>query len=165
MGGSDVTITFGRGMDHDDNQRIFADLERDITRIFPGLRGIGIADRWGGPVSVPIDMAPAIGFVGDRRAAYSLGCVGHGVSMTHLNGRTIADLLLEKDTDLTRVWFVGRRTLPWPPEPLRFAASHAIRGCAWRLNTSVAAIGRSQCFIKTLWWRFAGRSSGGRAVS
>jgi len=128
MGGSDVTITFGRGMDHDDNQRIFADLERDITRLFPGLRGIGIADRWGGPVSVPIDMAPAIGFVGDRRAAYSLGCVGHGVSMTHLNGRTIADLLLEKDTDLTRVWFVGRRTLPWPPEPLRFAASHAIRG-------------------------------------
>ncbi len=128
MGGSDVTISFGRGMDRDDNGRIFSDLERDIIRLFPGLRGIGIADRWGGPVSVPIDMAPAIGFAGDRRAIFSLGCVGHGVSMTHLNGRTIADLLLEKDTDLTRVWFVGRRTLPWPPEPLRFAASHAIRG-------------------------------------
>jgi glycine/D-amino acid oxidase-like deaminating enzyme len=128
MGGSDVTISFGRGMDHDDNGRIFSDLERDITRLFPGLRGIGIADRWGGPVSVPIDMAPAIGFAGDRRAVFSLGCVGHGVSMTHLNGRTIADLLLEKDTDLTRVWFVGRRTIPWPPEPVRFAASHAIRG-------------------------------------
>jgi glycine/D-amino acid oxidase-like deaminating enzyme len=128
IGGSDVTISFGRGMDRDDNSRIFSDLERDITRLFPGLRGIAIADRWGGPVSVPIDMAPAIGFAGDRRAVFSLGCVGHGVSMTHLNGRTIADLLLEKDTDLTRVWFVGRRTLPWPPEPLRFAASHAIRG-------------------------------------
>jgi len=128
MGGSDVTISFGRGMDHDDNGRIFSDLERDITRLFPGLRGIGIADRWGGPVSVPIDMAPAIGFAGDRRAVFSLGCVGHGVSMPHLNGRTIAALLLEKDTDLTRVWFVGRRTIPWPPEPVRFAASHAIRG-------------------------------------
>jgi glycine/D-amino acid oxidase-like deaminating enzyme len=128
MGGSDVTISFGRGMDHDDNGRIFSDLERDITRLFPGLRGIAIADRWGGPVSVPIDMAPAIGFAGDHRAVFSLGCVGHGVSMTHLNGRTIADLLLEKDTDLTRVWFVGRRTIPWPPEPVRFAASHAIRG-------------------------------------
>jgi glycine/D-amino acid oxidase-like deaminating enzyme len=128
MGGSDVTISFGRGMDHDDNGRIFSDLERDITRLFPGLRGIGIADRWGGPVSVPIDMAPAIGFAGDHRAVFSLGCVGHGVSMTHLNGRTIADLLLEKDTDLTQVWFVGRRTIPWPPEPVRFAASHAIRG-------------------------------------
>jgi glycine/D-amino acid oxidase-like deaminating enzyme len=73
-------------------------------------------------------MAPAIGLVGDKRAVYSLGCVGHGVSMTHLNGRTIADLLLEKDSDLTRVCFVGRRTIPCPPEPLRFIARHAIRG-------------------------------------
>jgi len=128
MGGSDVTISFGRGMDHDDSARIYSDLERDITRLFPGLRGTAIADRWGGPVSVPIDMAPAIGFAGDRRAVYSLGCVGHGVSMTHLNGRTIADLLLGKDTELSRVWFVNRRTIPWPPEPLRFVASHAIRG-------------------------------------
>jgi glycine/D-amino acid oxidase-like deaminating enzyme len=128
IGGSDVSISFGRRMDLDANDRIFADLERDIVRLFPSLRGVAIADRWGGPVSVPMDMAPAIGFAGDRRAIYSLGCVGHGVSMTHLNGRTIADLLLEKDSDLTRAWFVGRRTIPWPPEPLRFAASHAIRG-------------------------------------
>jgi glycine/D-amino acid oxidase-like deaminating enzyme len=128
MGGSDVSISFGRRMDLDANERIFADLERDIVRLFPSLRGVAIVDRWGGPVSVPMDMAPAIGFVGDRRAIFSLGCVGHGVSMTHLNGRTIADLLLERDSDLTRTWFVGRRTIPWPPEPLRFAASHAIRG-------------------------------------
>jgi hypothetical protein len=47
--------------------------------------------------------------------------------MAHLNGRAIADLLLEKETELTQVWFVGRRTLPWPPEPLRFVASQAIR--------------------------------------
>ncbi len=128
IGGSDVSIAFGGDMDRDLNPRVFADLERDLIRMFPGLKGIRIVDRWGGPVSVPIDMAPAIGFVGDRRAVFSLGCVGHGVSMTHLNGRTIADLLLEKDSDLTRVWFVGRKMIPWPPEPLRFAASHAIRG-------------------------------------
>jgi glycine/D-amino acid oxidase-like deaminating enzyme len=98
------------------------------VRLFPALRGIHFDDRWGGPVSVPVDMAPAIGFLGDRRAIYSLGCVGHGVSMAHLNGRTIADLILDRQTDLTRVWFVGRRMIPWPPEPIRFAAAHAIRG-------------------------------------
>jgi glycine/D-amino acid oxidase-like deaminating enzyme len=128
MGGSDVSISYGGDMDRDLNPRVFADLERDVLRLFPGLKGIRFADRWGGPVSVPIDMAPAIGFVGDRRAIYSLGCVGHGVSMTHLNGRAIADLLLGKDTDLTHVWFIGRRTISWPPEPLRFVASQAIRG-------------------------------------
>jgi glycine/D-amino acid oxidase-like deaminating enzyme len=128
IGGSDVSLTFGRGMQHDLNPRVFADLERDLVRLFPALRGIHFDDRWGGPVSVPVDMAPAIGFLGDRRAIYSLGCVGHGVSMAHLNGRTIADLILDRQTDLTRVWFVGRRMIPWPPEPIRFAAAHAIRG-------------------------------------
>jgi glycine/D-amino acid oxidase-like deaminating enzyme len=128
IGGSDVTIAFGGDMDHDLNPRVFADLERDLIHLFPPLAGIRFVSRWGGPVSVPIDMAPAIGFVGDRRVVYSLGCVGHGVSLSQLNGRTITDLVLEKQTDLTAVWFVGRRTIPWPPEPIRFAASHAIRG-------------------------------------
>jgi glycine/D-amino acid oxidase-like deaminating enzyme len=128
MGGSDVSLAYGRDMDRDLNPRTFADLERDVVRLFPVLKGIKFTHRWGGPVSVPIDMAPAIGHIGDPRAIYSLGCVGHGVSMTHLNGRTIADLVLEQKTDLTSVWFVDRRMIPWPPEPLRLVASLAIRG-------------------------------------
>lgn len=128
MGGSDVSIAYGRDMERDLNRRVFTTLERDVVRFFPGLKGIRFTHRWGGPVSVPLDMAPAIGYLGDRRAVYSLGCVGHGVSMSHLNGWTIADLLLEKKSDLTEVWFVNRRTLPWPPEPLRLIVSHLIRG-------------------------------------
>ena len=127
MGGSDVSLAYGGNMEKDMNEHTFADLERDIIWLFPHLKGIQITHRWGGPVSVPLDMAPAIGFLGDERAIYSLGCVGHGVSMTHLNGRTLADLALERKTDLTDVWFVNRRMIPWPPEPLRMAASQVIR--------------------------------------
>ncbi len=128
MGGSDVSLAYGGSMEHDLNPHTFADLERDIIWLFPHLKGIQITHRWGGPVSVPLDMAPALGFLGDERAIYSLGCVGHGVSMTHLNGRTLADLALERKTDLTDVWFVNRRMIPWPPEPIRMVASQAIRG-------------------------------------
>jgi len=128
MGGSDVSLAYGGNMEHDLNTHTFADLERDIIWLFPHLKGIKITHRWGGPVSVPLDMAPAIGYLGDQRAIYSLGCVGHGVSMTHLNGRTLADLTLERKTDLTDVWFVNRRMIPWPPEPVRMVASQAIRG-------------------------------------
>ena len=110
------------------NERVFADLERDVVWLFPNLKGVRLTHRWGGPVSVPIDRAPAIGHIGDARAVYSLGCVGHGVSMSHLNGRTLADLVLERQTDLTDTWFVNRRMIPWPPEPLRLVVSHAIRG-------------------------------------
>jgi glycine/D-amino acid oxidase-like deaminating enzyme len=128
IGGSDVTLSYGRDMDRDLNEKTFRQLEQDMVTLFPSLKGIKFAYRWGGPVSVPVDMAPAIGTVGDARAWYSLGCVGHGVAPTHLNGQTLADLLLEKRTDLTSIWFVNRRTLPWPPEPLRWAASQAILG-------------------------------------
>jgi glycine/D-amino acid oxidase-like deaminating enzyme len=128
MGGSDVSLAYGGNMEKDTNNHTFADLERDIIWLFPHLKGIQITHRWGGPVSVPLDMAPAIGFLGDERAIYSLGCVGHGVSMTHLNGRTLADLAVERKTDLTDVWFINRHMIPWPPEPLRMLASQAIRG-------------------------------------
>ena len=97
MGGSDVTLTYGRDMAHDASFRIFDDLERDVGRFFPALAGVAFTHRWGGPVSVPVRLVPAIGYVGDRRVLYSLGCVGHGVSLTHLNGRTLADLVLRAE--------------------------------------------------------------------
>ena len=119
MGGRDVTPPRGDDMDRDLNPATFAGLERDVAEIFPPLKGIRFTHRWGGPVSVPVDMAPALGYAGDRDVVYSLGCVGHGVSLTHLNGRTVADLVLERKTDLTDVFFVNRRTIPWPPRPLQ----------------------------------------------
>jgi glycine/D-amino acid oxidase-like deaminating enzyme len=128
MGGRDVSIRYGSDMDGDLNDQVFADLERDVVRTFPSLDGVAFTDRWGGPVSVTLDLAPALGLLGDERVVYSLGCMGHGVSMTHLNGATVADLILERKTDLTDVFFVNRRTLPWPPEPIRTLAAHVIRG-------------------------------------
>ena len=74
-----------------------------------------------------VDLAPAVGYLGSRRAVYSLGCIGHGVSTSHLNAVTIRDLLLERQSDLLACPFVNRRLLPWPPEPLRFAAASAVR--------------------------------------
>jgi glycine/D-amino acid oxidase-like deaminating enzyme len=128
IGGSDVTISYGNDMDHDLNAKTFQQLEKDTVELFPGLKDVKFTFRWGGPVSVTLQMAPAIGMVGDQRAWYSLGCVGHGVAPTHLNGQTLADLLLERKTDLTSVWFVERKPVAWPPEPLRWVASQALLG-------------------------------------
>jgi glycine/D-amino acid oxidase-like deaminating enzyme len=115
-------------MDIDQDEKIFHALEENVFETFPVLRDIKFTHRWGGPVSVPLDMAPALGYLGDKRVVYALGSMGHGVSLTHLNGCTIADLILERETDLTQIFFVNRRTIPWPGEPLRFVLSHAIKG-------------------------------------
>lgn len=128
MGGSDVTVSFGGDMDKDLNERTFAQLERDIVAFYPSLQGVQVTHRWGGPVSVPMDMVPALGYVGDHRAVYSLGCMGHGVSLTHLNGQVLADLLLERKTQWTECFPVNRSVVPWPPEPLRLIGSQAILG-------------------------------------
>ena len=128
MGGRDVSLSYGQDMDQDLNPVTFEGLKDDVRELFPALKDIQFTHEWGGPVSVPLDMAPAIGFAGDKNVVYSLGTVGHGVSMTQLNGRTVADLILEKKTDLTDVFFVNRRTIPWPPQPLRGLAIKAIRG-------------------------------------
>ena len=128
MGGRDVSISKGFDMDRDHNEMIFEGLRNDVREIFPPLKNIKFSDAWGGPVSVPIDMAPAIGYLGDKRVVYSLGCVGHGVSLTHLNGQTLRDLVLERQTDLTDVFFVNRTTIPWPPEPLRGLTIRTILG-------------------------------------
>ena len=128
MGGRDISLSYGSDMDRDLNDDTFAALKDDVGEIFPVLREIRFTHEWGGPVSVPLDMAPALGYAGDKSIVYSLGCVGHGVSLTHLNGRTVADLVLERRTDLTDVFFVNRRTLPWPPEPIRNLTAKAILG-------------------------------------
>ena len=128
MGGRDVSLSKGNDMEQDLNPPTFDGLKNDVREIFPVLKDINFTHEWGGPVSVPLDMAPAIGYAGDKNVVYSLGTVGHGVSMTQLNGRTVADLILERKTDLTDVFFVNRKTIPWPPEPLRNLTIKAILG-------------------------------------
>jgi len=126
FGGRDVGVSRGLDMDHDRDEVTFEKLRADLIATFPALGGVRFTHAWGGPVSAPLDLFPAIGHVGSRDAVYVLGCVGHGVSLTHLHGRTVSDLVLERDTDLTRTFFVDRRVVPMPPEPLRGAVIDGI---------------------------------------
>ncbi|MFZ5570445.1 MAG: NAD(P)/FAD-dependent oxidoreductase [Thermodesulfobacteriota bacterium] len=129
MGGGDVSFGYGADLNRDLNAAIFTHLENHVLEVFPQLKGIGFTHRWGGPVSVTLDMAPVIGYLGkDRKAIFSLGCIGHGVSMTTMNGRTIAEMICGQKTARTEMFFVGRKTIPWPPEMISYGAAHAIRG-------------------------------------
>ncbi len=127
MGGGPVGLTFANQLDADSNATAWRHLEEHIAFLFPSLKGVRITHRWGGPFSVTLDLTPAVGFLGDHRAVYSLGCVGHGVSLSHLNAQVTRDLLLERQSDLMDSPFVNRKVIPWPPEPLRIMAATAVR--------------------------------------
>lgn len=129
MGGGDVTFKYNSTLPDDEAPGIFRDLEEHMTLTFPSLKGARITHRWGGPVSVPLDMAPAFGYLGgDRRFCYALGCTGHGVALMTYAGAILRDLVLEQRSAFTDLFFVNRLTIPWPPEPIRFAAGQLIRG-------------------------------------
>jgi glycine/D-amino acid oxidase-like deaminating enzyme len=99
-----------------------------VRQFFLVLHDIRFTHRWGGPVSGPLQMIPAMGYRGGKRVAYNLGCMGHGVPITLIDGRTSPDLLLEKQSRRTQAFFVNRRAVPWLPEPLRLPASLGIFG-------------------------------------
>ena len=129
MGGGDVAFTYGNDLTIDLNNKIFAHLEHHVIEIFPQLKGIRFTHRWGGPVSITLDMAPAIGYLGDdKKAIFSLGCLGHGVSLTTYNGLTIAEMITGQNSSRTEMFFVGRKTIPLPPALITQTASLAIRG-------------------------------------
>jgi glycine/D-amino acid oxidase-like deaminating enzyme len=128
FGGRDVGLWDGRSMNHDQDETIFAGLHKDLVATFPSLAGVEITHAWGGPVSATPDLFPALGYAAGRDWVYSIGCMGHGVSITHLNGQTIRDLVLERDTELTETFFVNRRTLPLPPATLTLPVARGIVG-------------------------------------
>ncbi len=127
MGGGPVGLSYGDDMKRDADPNAWRHLEEHIAWLFPALKGIRVTHRWGGPFSVTLDLTPALGYLGDHRVVYAVGCIGHGVSMSQLNGQTLADLLLERRTELTDCFIVNRRVIPWPPEPLRLGLSLALR--------------------------------------
>lgn len=128
MGGGPVLLRFGRNMRPDRDARAFRHLQDFIRRLFPQLTNVRLTHHWGGPFSATLDLVPAIGYVRDRRGVYNVGCLGHGVSLMPSNGRILADLVLDRRTTWTEMWFVNRRAWPWPPEPLRWMFGHLVKG-------------------------------------
>jgi glycine/D-amino acid oxidase-like deaminating enzyme len=129
MGGGDVSLSYGTKLDKDLNEKTFTHLKNHVTEVFPQLKGIRFTHQWGGPVSITTDMTPVIGYLGkDKKAIFSMGCIGHGVSLTTMNGRTIAEMITGQETERTEMFFVGRKVFPWPPDLITYGLGQAIRG-------------------------------------
>jgi len=60
--------------------------------------------------------------------AWAGGYVGDGVAAANLAGRTLADLITGRESELTGLPWVGHRPPRWEPEPLRFAGVNAVIG-------------------------------------
>jgi glycine/D-amino acid oxidase-like deaminating enzyme len=110
---------------YEQDARVHAKLAETLAELFPALAGVEITHRWGGPLGVPRDWFSSVGFDRQSGLAWAGGYVGDGVSTTNLAGRTLTDLVLGEDSELTRLAWVGHRSRHWEPEPLRYLGVNA----------------------------------------
>jgi glycine/D-amino acid oxidase-like deaminating enzyme len=101
-------------------------LRERLGELFPAAAEAEIAGAWHGVLGVPRDWTPAVGADPATRLAWAGGYVGEGVAAANLAGRTLRDLLLGRDTELTRLPWVGPLGRGWEPEPLRYAAVRGV---------------------------------------
>jgi glycine/D-amino acid oxidase-like deaminating enzyme len=124
---------------YDDDPDVFAALQRTLWSLFPGLRDAAVTHRWGGAVGVPRDWYSSVGFDRATGRAWAGGYVGDGVSTANLAGRTLADLILGRDTEITRLPWVGHTSPEWEPEPLRWLGINGGRVLVASLDRAEAA--------------------------
>ena len=70
---------------------------------FPALEGARFTHAWGGPLAVPRDWMPTMSYDPSKGVATARGYTGQGVATANLSGRTLADLILGRDTGITRL--------------------------------------------------------------
>jgi glycine/D-amino acid oxidase-like deaminating enzyme len=112
--------------EHERSDEVRERLTQSLRRHFPAAADAAITHHWGGPLAVPRDWSMAINFDRRTRFGFGGGYSGHGVVASNISGRTLADLVLGRDTDLVKLPWVNHRNPRWAPEPARFLASRAI---------------------------------------
>jgi glycine/D-amino acid oxidase-like deaminating enzyme len=91
-----------------------------LVDLFPAARDARITHRWGGSLGVPRDWYSSVGLDRGTGLAWAGGYVGDGVAVSNLAGRTLCDLILQRDTEIVRLPWVNHRSKRWEPEPLRW---------------------------------------------
>jgi glycine/D-amino acid oxidase-like deaminating enzyme len=105
---------------------VFAALHRTLVDLVPAVEDAAFTHAWGGPLGIARDWCASVGLDRATGLAWAGGYVGDGVSTTNLAGRTLADLVLHRDSDLVHLPWVGHRSRRWEPEPLRWLGANVL---------------------------------------
>jgi glycine/D-amino acid oxidase-like deaminating enzyme len=102
-----------------------------FSELFPQLKNVRITHAWGGNLGMSRHFQPHMLCDHASGIALSGGYGGEGVGASNLGGRTLADLILQRDTELVRQpWVVPQGRLDtlrtWEPEPCRWLGYNAI---------------------------------------
>jgi glycine/D-amino acid oxidase-like deaminating enzyme len=132
------------GCDH--SERHYAELRASFERHFPELAGLAFPYAWGGAICATTRFTPFFGAARGGRVLYGLGYTGHGLGTTHLAGKILAHLALERPSPLLDLQLVRRKPFPYPPEPLRTWSVRAVTRALRRVDAG----GRPSVLLRLL---------------
>jgi glycine/D-amino acid oxidase-like deaminating enzyme len=158
IGGRGVPYRFGSRTDREGPvpAKTVNELLERLTSLFPGVDGVQIARAWAGVLGVSRDWCPTVGLDRPTGLGFAGGYAGEGVAASNLAGRTLCDLVLGRDTELTRLPWVDHPARRWEPEPLRLIGARSIYALYGLADRHERRSGRSSPIAK-LADRIAGR--------
>jgi glycine/D-amino acid oxidase-like deaminating enzyme len=109
-------------------------LRRTARDWFPTLQDARFTHSWGGPLAMPRDWMPTMSYDPASGVATARGYTGQGVATANLSGRTLADLILDRQTDITRLPTVNHEPRAWEPEPLRWLGARYVQRGLMRVD-------------------------------
>jgi glycine/D-amino acid oxidase-like deaminating enzyme len=128
LGGRGIPYRFGSRTDRRGRTQpaTIKQLTATLEDMFPALAGVPIDHAWCGVLGVPRDWSPTVRLDRETGIGAAGGYVGNGVATTNLAGRTLRDLILGEDAEITQLPWVGHGTRRWEPEPLRWIGTRLV---------------------------------------
>ena len=126
FGGRGAPYHFGSRISpsQDVNHAVHTAIRQSLVALFPSLASTAITHEWGGPIGIARDWWASCGFDRGTGLAWAGGYVGDGVGTSNLAGRTLADLITDRQSDLVTLPWVGHRSRRWEVEPLRWLGTN-----------------------------------------
>lgn len=121
-------------------------VEANLREFFPALEGHAVTHRWGGLMGAPRHFRPCVSFDPVSGIGMAGGYVGEGVAASNLAGRMLTDLVLRRETALTRLAWVDDRPRRWEPEPLRWMGAKLMQIAGDRADKAEFQTGRPSKF-------------------
>jgi len=129
FGGRGVPYLFGSRISrsaelHESSHHL---IHQTLVDLLPAVASAQITHRWGGVLAIPRDWVPGLRFDPVSGIGVLGGYVGEGVAAANLAGRTMADLVTNRDTSRTSLPWVGVKARSWEPEPFRWLGVRSSR--------------------------------------
>lgn len=153
FGGRGAPYHFGSRIDpsYALDARVHGMLRRVLRELLPIVDGVSFTHAWGGNLGIPRDWYPSLSYDAANGMAHAGGYVGDGVATSNLAGRTLADLITSRPSDLTTLPWLARQSPRWEVEPLRWLGVNAGTAVFAAADRSERRTGRPSRAAASFW--------------